>query len=247
MLLRMNALDSTSPVPLYYQLAEDLLVDIRRGVYVIGDKIPSEQAMAAGYTVGRPTVRQATEWLIRQGYLERKRGSGTYVVQTAPKRLDLLSMAGTSAALHAGGVADPFEIIEPLMIVGRSSALPDEVTGQQFWRFSRLSKNNGTPLMIETFYLSTAELPTFDAVDLASLRLSDFIQATHHEKPVKTRQTFSIAQSTSQQAEALQWNGPLILVKRTVGFQSTAPIYCEMLCRTDQFEFSQTLGVENHG
>ncbi len=243
----MNSLDSRSPVPLYYQLAEQLLVDIRGGIYAIGDKIPSEQVLAANYTVGRPTVRQATEWLIRQGYLERKRGSGTYVLQTSPQRLDLLSMAGTSAALHASGVADPFEIIEPLTIAGRSSEMPDDVTGQEFWRFSRLSKNNGTPLMTETFYLSREELPEFDSVDLVSLRLSDFIQSTHHEKPVKAVQTFSIAHPTLHQAKALGWDGPLILVKRIVSFQSMAPIYCEMLCRTDQFEFSQTLGVENHG
>ncbi|MEH6558027.1 MAG: GntR family transcriptional regulator [Oceanicoccus sp.] len=243
----MNSLDSRSPVPLYYQLAEQLLADIRSGVYAIGDKIPSEQAMAANHAVGRPTVRQATEWLIRQGYLERKRGSGTYVLQTSPKRLDVLSMAGTSAALHASGVADPFEIVEPLSITGRSSEMPDEVTGGEFWRFSRLSKNHQTPLMIETFYLSKVELPAFDLVDLESLRLSDFIQSTHHEKPVKTVQTFSITQPTLQQAKALKWDGPLILVKRIVSFQSMAPIYCEMLCRTDQFEFSQTLGVENHG
>jgi GntR family transcriptional regulator len=243
----MNSLDSRSPVPLYYQLAEQLLGDIRSGIYAVGDKIPSEQAMAADHAVGRPTVRQATEWLIRQGYLERKRGSGTYVLQTSPKRLDVLSMAGTSAALHASGVADPFEIVEPLTIAGRSSEMPDEVTGGEFWRFSRLSKNNRMPLMIETFYLSKVELPAFESVDLESLRLSDFIQSTHHEKPVKTVQTFSITQPTLQQAKALKWDAPLILVKRIVSFQSMAPIYCEMLCRTDQFEFSQTLGVENHG
>jgi len=247
MLPAMNTLDSSSPMPLYYQLAEQLLTDIRRGIYAIGDKIPSEQAMAADYAVGRPTVRQATEWLIRQGYLERKRGSGTYVLQTTPQRLDLLSMAGTSAALHASGVADPFDITAPLTQTGRSASMPEDVPGDEFWCFSRLSKNGQTPLMLETFYLSIDELPDFGSLDLASLRLSDFIQSTHHEKPIRTVQTFSIAQPTILQAKALKWDAPLILVKRIVSFKSMAPIYCEMLCRTDQFEFSQTLGVENHG
>lgn len=122
-------LDSENPTPLYYQLAQGLLSDIEAGKYAVGDKIPSEPVLAKEHTIGRPTVRQATDWLVRRGYLERKRGSGTYVIQSSPPSLDLLSMAGTSKALDIGGVADPVLIVEPIIAVERPEWVPQELAG----------------------------------------------------------------------------------------------------------------------
>ncbi|MFL6539073.1 MAG: GntR family transcriptional regulator, partial [Chthoniobacterales bacterium] len=42
--------------------------------------------------IGRPTVRQATELLVKRGLIERRRGSGTYV-RKAEQRVDLFSLA----------------------------------------------------------------------------------------------------------------------------------------------------------
>ena len=68
-------LNSSSPVPLYQQLADRLRSAIAEEHYALGGRIPSEHALAERYGVGRPTVRQATELLVRQGVLERRRGA----------------------------------------------------------------------------------------------------------------------------------------------------------------------------
>ena len=68
-----------SPVPLYHQLADILMERIRSGEYSPGDVIPSETSMAKHYGIGRPTVRQAMEILVRKGLVTRKRGAGTFV------------------------------------------------------------------------------------------------------------------------------------------------------------------------
>ena len=87
----MVALDSSSPVPLYHQLAERLLTGIRTGAYPTGCRLPSEPELARVYGIGRPTVRQATDVLVRRRIVERRRGSGTFVVDP-PERVDLLSL-----------------------------------------------------------------------------------------------------------------------------------------------------------
>jgi len=74
------ALNTQSPVPLYRQLADQILADIDAGHYAIASRIPSETDFADRYAIGRPTVRQATDVLVRAGRLERRRGSGTYVL-----------------------------------------------------------------------------------------------------------------------------------------------------------------------
>jgi GntR family transcriptional regulator len=91
-------LDPDSPVPLYRQLADELSAQISAGRLSAGERIPSEHELAARYSLGRPTVRQATEVLVRRRVLERRRGSGTYVSDVPPE-VDLFSLGGTLASL----------------------------------------------------------------------------------------------------------------------------------------------------
>src|ERR1043165_10185140 len=49
----------------------------------VGDAIPSERQLSADLGVSRLTVRAALDELVREGYLVRRRGAGTFVA--APK------------------------------------------------------------------------------------------------------------------------------------------------------------------
>ncbi|MCP4207766.1 MAG: GntR family transcriptional regulator, partial [Shimia sp.] len=91
------SLNTHSPIPLYQQLADRIRYEIETGGYRVNDKIPSEHVLAKQYAIGRPTVRQATDLLVRKGILQRKRGSGTFVLPPT-QRIDLFSLTGTSAA-----------------------------------------------------------------------------------------------------------------------------------------------------
>jgi GntR family transcriptional regulator len=61
--------------------------------------LPSEHELARQFRVGRPTVRQATELLVRRGMIERRRGSGTLVRPARPE-VDLFTLSGTIAAFE---------------------------------------------------------------------------------------------------------------------------------------------------
>jgi GntR family transcriptional regulator len=74
------SLNTQSPVPLYRQLAQRLRANIERGELAVSQKIPSENELASEYGIGRPTVRQATDLLVREGILQRRRGAGTFVL-----------------------------------------------------------------------------------------------------------------------------------------------------------------------
>src|SRR5215217_3356260 len=79
-------LDRSSPVPLYFQVAE---------------QIENEIALAKELGLSRPTMRQAIQVLVDKGMLVRKRGVGTQVVHGKIRRsveltslFDDLSAAG---------------------------------------------------------------------------------------------------------------------------------------------------------
>lgn len=71
---------STS-LPIYIQIHDQLKENIEKGVWSIGDRLPSERELAVQFNVSRMTLRQAIQALADEGILERKIGSGTYVAR----------------------------------------------------------------------------------------------------------------------------------------------------------------------
>jgi GntR family transcriptional regulator of arabinose operon len=66
-------------------LARDkILRRILRGSYSIGQRIPTEPALVEELGVSRNTIREAVASLVHDGLLERRQGSGTYVIGNEP-------------------------------------------------------------------------------------------------------------------------------------------------------------------
>ncbi len=63
---------------------EKLLQRILRGSYSVGQRIPTEPLLVEELGVSRNTIREAVASLIHDGLLERRQGSGTYVVNNQP-------------------------------------------------------------------------------------------------------------------------------------------------------------------
>jgi DNA-binding GntR family transcriptional regulator len=86
-------LDRSSPVPLYYQLAQAIEAAIRDGRLAPGDRFENELALAERLSLSRPTTRRAIQELVDKGLLVRKRGVGTQVVQSpVHRRVELTSL-----------------------------------------------------------------------------------------------------------------------------------------------------------
>jgi DNA-binding GntR family transcriptional regulator len=62
------------------EVRQGLLQDLSDGVAPVGAKLVNEQELATRFDVSRLTVREAVAALVTAGYLERRHGSGTYVV-----------------------------------------------------------------------------------------------------------------------------------------------------------------------
>jgi GntR family transcriptional regulator/MocR family aminotransferase len=72
-------LDRTSPVPLGAQLAGRVRELIGQGALEVGNRLPSTRALALDLGVSRSIAEQAYDQLLAEGWLEGRRGSGTFV------------------------------------------------------------------------------------------------------------------------------------------------------------------------
>ncbi len=98
-IVRLIALDRTSPVPLYFQLAQHLEQAIDSGQLPPGTRLDNELLLAGQLGLSRPTVRRAMQYLVDKGLLVRRRGVGTRVVQPKVRRpLELTSLYDDLAA-----------------------------------------------------------------------------------------------------------------------------------------------------
>ena len=66
-----------------------IMTDIRSGVYRPGTKIMDERSLAATYGVSRGTVRKALDRLNREGMVERRVGSGTFLSPQAVNAIEI--------------------------------------------------------------------------------------------------------------------------------------------------------------
>ena len=62
---------------------ERLRANITSGHWPVGTRIPPEPALVEQLGAGRNTVREAVQSLVHAGLLERRQGSGTYVLSTS--------------------------------------------------------------------------------------------------------------------------------------------------------------------
>ncbi|MEF3305004.1 GntR family transcriptional regulator [Paenibacillus sp. GYB003] len=66
-------------IPLYKQIKQFILDNIRQSVWQPGDKTPSENELAAQFQVSRITIKNALQELIEEGLIYRVQGKGTFV------------------------------------------------------------------------------------------------------------------------------------------------------------------------
>jgi len=75
----MNPLNKTIPIPLHYQLYQELRRLLDKGKLRPEDRIPSESELCTTYGVSRTVVRQALGQLEREGRIHKIQGKGAFV------------------------------------------------------------------------------------------------------------------------------------------------------------------------
>jgi GntR family transcriptional regulator of arabinose operon len=84
-------INKDDPLPLYYQLVEQIKAQITSGQIKVGDKLPSESEMVEIYGLGRLTIRGALARLVNDGFLKKIHGKGTFCIASRAKadRIDI--------------------------------------------------------------------------------------------------------------------------------------------------------------
>jgi DNA-binding FadR family transcriptional regulator len=117
-------------LPVFVQVANQLIDAITDGRFPVGSRLPSEQQLAAQFAVSRPSIREALSCLQFEGYLAPRQGSRTVVTSAVPRGAVQGRVAASSPAPAPRpqfSVADLFEArltLEP-RVMALAAADPD--------------------------------------------------------------------------------------------------------------------------
>ncbi|MEH3129557.1 MAG: GntR family transcriptional regulator [Mycolicibacterium neoaurum] len=234
-------LDRSSPVPLYYQLAQAIEAAIRSGELAPGDRFENELSLAGRLALSRPTTRRAIQELVDKGLLVRKRGVGTQVVQNpVHRRVELTSLFDD---LAKSGQDPTTQLLEY-----RRGVVDDEIaaelnlsTDHEIVTVQRLRYANGEPLAIMTNHL-----PAEIAPDAGELEASGLYQALRgrgvHIRLARQRIGARPAQRTEARLLEEKVGAPLLTMSRTAFDDSGRAVEFGSHCyRASRYYFETTL------
>jgi GntR family transcriptional regulator len=171
-------IDKDIPIPLYYQIRQQIKYDIQSGVLKPGDQLPTEAELQEKYGVSRNTVRQAISGLVYEGLVVRSRSVGT-VVARQKFREGLMGLEGfTSEVLRRGGVPEVrilefSEVLCPPDVIGPLNLRSRDVVVAML----RLRLVDGEKVGVEYWYAPARLVPGLSTEDFAE---TGEAQSTYH-------------------------------------------------------------------
>ncbi|WP_437033031.1 GntR family transcriptional regulator [Streptomyces sp. enrichment culture] len=238
--------DRSSPVPLYFQLSQQLEAAIEHGALTPGSLLGNEIELAARLGLSRPTVRQAIQSLVDKGLLVRRRGVGTQVVHSQVKRpLELSSLYDD---LEAAGQRPATRVLVNTVVtasaeIAAALGVPEAV---DVHRVERLRLAHGEPMAYLCNYLPCGllDLDTGQLEATGLYRLMRAAGITLHS----ARQTIGARAATATEAERLgEETGDPLLTMQRVTFDDTgrAVEYGTHTYRPDRYSFEFQLLVRS--
>jgi len=243
-----TTVDRSSPLPAYYQVAQDLRRRLEQGQWRTGERITPELVLARTYGVSRVTVRQALAELVKDDLLERKPGSGTYVRPLQqPIVWDLnLTLGAYAARIRELGFSNRAEILESGLIDAPPEHLRSALDlglGSQVAYLLRRILINEQPVATYRSWFDVSMVPGIERSPGAEGSLSDTLKHEYGYVPVRSEQSLEVVRSTREEALLVGATGdaPLMVITSTSYLADGRPLeHARMTWLGDRVRFHVT-------
>ena len=236
--------NNNKKVPLYLQLMERIILQIKEGKYAEHDKLPSERELCNLYSLSRITVRQALQELERERFIYRLHGKGTYV---APKSYNqkLVKLYSFTEEMNKLGKKPTTNILSfNKMAVEERLARKMKLTSiDEVYQVVRLRLADEEPLMYETSFIPCEVFPDLTEEELKNQPMYDVFSDQYGMRVTRATEQFSATTIRQQEAGYLQMveNQPAMLIKRFAYFEETLIEYTISVARGDKFNYTVEL------
>jgi GntR family transcriptional regulator len=234
-------LNRESPIPLHHQVRNYLLGCIERGELLPGQTLLQEREYAARFGISLAPVRQAILDLVKEGYLYRVPGRGTFVhEQKVEEKISILS--SFTESMRAKGLSADLRVVE--QSVGKTpphiSALLAE-NEQEFVTLQRVAFIKDTAVALLSSYLPLRLVPGLEQVDLNGKSLYKLLEERYGIVLARAENTIEVVRCRSAQSSLLGVppGTPMLQVEgKTYDVTDRFVEFAQVLYRADRFRFT---------
>lgn len=157
------------PATLHERILNEVRDNILRGAWPPGYRIPFETDMAAAYGVSRMTVNKVLTQLTREGYLERRRKSGTFVAKPRGQSA-MMAIANIGEEVRQRGGVYSFDLLKRAVRFAEARDLELLAGGDRALRLLELEyvhRADGEPFCHEYRVINLSAVPDAEGAEFA--------------------------------------------------------------------------------
>ena len=231
-------------IPKYEAIAADIRRTIEGGALKPGDKLPTVVEFCKLYNVSKITVKRALEQITEEGLITSRRGSGTYVKDTAglPGQAFFQGKNDRTQGFsyeHRGekvtSVVYDFSIVNPPADIAAQLGIAEDDFA---YHVVRVRQADGKPIVIEYTYMPLELIPGLKKKDLYG-SVYHFIREQCGLKISSFHRTIRAVAATEEEAERLDTKpGSPLLELTQIGFLDSGAAFEYSISRNvgDRFE-----------
>src|SRR5579859_6031509 len=235
------SINRDSPVPLHHQVRNYLLGCIERGELLPGQKLLQEREYAARFGISLAPVRQAILDLVKEGYLYRVPGSGTFVrEQKVEEKISILS--SFSASMQAKGLRADLRVLEQRICKAPSTLRAILGTEDQPFVFlQRVALVEGKAIALLSSYLPARLVPGLEILDFNGRSLYRTLEERYGIVLARAESTIEVVRCNGIQSTVLGIppGTPMLQVEgKTYDVTDQFVEFAQVLYRADRFRFT---------
>ncbi len=215
-----KSIDKNTPIPMYFQLKNIILDEIKDGHLQAGDMLPTEIELGNIFNLSRTTTRQAIIELVSEGYLYRIKGKGTFVAKPKLVQDFMRKIESYDAQMKRLNMTPKTDVIIK-QTEQASKEVADSLNikkGDKVVHLKRLRYANEEPIVVLDTYL-IMECKSILDFDMRKRGMYDYLSNNLKTKISRIVRQFEAVAATSDVSEYLQIDkGHPVQLVTTVGF-----------------------------
>jgi GntR family transcriptional regulator len=190
-----------------------------------GSQIPTEDELCRAYDVSKATVRMAIAELVREGYLRKQQGKGTFVT-FSPQDMGITMKTRLTEDMFGEGVI----VKKELLIKGvqePAENLKDFLKTEHSVYYILCKRVvNGETAYLEESFIPLDKVPEIEGEDVCQMSIYEMVQQKAAQKIHKVVQSIELSEVRGDAAAILRTGEgtPVILLHRLLVGQDGAPI-----------------------
>jgi len=226
---------------LYMQLYEIMKKKIEAGEWAVGSQIPTEDEICKMFNVSRATVRTAILELVRQGYLKRQQGKGTFIFRNVISE-GLSMLTNFSESLFDEGIHSSISVLARtvMMPVDDLADKLDITQDKHIIYIKRLRLIGNEPILLQESYVPYNICPLLLEDDLERSSLLDLFEKKYGIRITRIINHLDVAYLNTDESRlfGLEEDSAALLMTQLFYSGDTVFMYMRSVKRPDRFQIS---------